>query len=148
LCSGQGTAFTYQGRLQILGQPAAGQYDFTYSLFDTNSGGSQLGNTITNLGVSVTNGLFTAVLDFGPGSFPGAMRWLEIDVRTNGGGSFATLTPRQPLTPSPYAITAENLNGTLSSGGLAGNYGHQVSLNNPGNQFTGTYVGNGRHLQT
>jgi hypothetical protein len=55
--------------------------------------------------VAVTNGLFAVTLDFG-NQFPGADRWLEIAVRTNGVGNFATLTPRQPLTPTPYAIRA------------------------------------------
>jgi 3-isopropylmalate/(R)-2-methylmalate dehydratase small subunit len=54
----------------------------------------------------VTNGLFTVTLDFGAGVFTGASRWLEIGVRTNGGASFTVLSPRQPLTPTPYALYA------------------------------------------
>jgi hypothetical protein len=42
-------------------------------------------------------------LDFG-NQFFGANRWLEIGVRTNDGGAFSTLAPRQPITPSPYTI--------------------------------------------
>src|ERR1700749_926792 len=82
----QGTAFTYQGWLNTAGNPAAGNYDLTFALFNnasTNTG--QVGTTLTNLGVGVTNGLFTVTLDFGA-SFPGANRWLAIGVRTNGGG--------------------------------------------------------------
>ena len=63
----QGTAFTYQGRLQNAGTPATGSYDFTFSLFNTNGAGSvQVGDTLTNLEVGVTDGLFTVALDFGP----------------------------------------------------------------------------------
>jgi len=40
-------------------------------------------------------------LDFGSGVFTGNARWLEIAVRTNGASGFVTLTPRQPLTPTP-----------------------------------------------
>ena len=47
--------------------------------------------------------MFTVTLDFG-GVFTGADRWLEIAVRTNGGGAFAPLTPRQAVTPTPYAL--------------------------------------------
>jgi hypothetical protein len=36
----QGTAFTYQGRLQNNGNPANGTYDLGFSLFATNSGGN------------------------------------------------------------------------------------------------------------
>ena len=34
----QGTAFTYQGRLNNGGAPACGTYDLTFALFNTNSG--------------------------------------------------------------------------------------------------------------
>ena len=40
-------------------------------------------------GVPVTNGLFTVTLDFGTSVFTGPARWLEIGVRTNGGGSYS-----------------------------------------------------------
>ena len=145
-CSAQGSAFTYQGRLNDSGQPASGYYNLTYSLFDSASGGSQVGSALTNLQTAVSNGIFEAVLDFGPGAFPGSSRWLELAVRTNGDVSFVTLSPRQQLTVTPYAITAENLNGTLPNSGLSGTYDNQVSFNNSSNQFVGTYSGNGGGL--
>src|ERR1035441_1187986 len=101
----QGTAFTYQGRLNSGANPASGSYDLTFALFSVSSGAGQVGNTVTNTAALVSNGLFTATLDFGA-NFPGAARWLEISVRTNAGASFAMLVPRQPLTATPYAITA------------------------------------------
>lgn len=108
----QGTAFTYQGRLGFNGAPANGVYDFDFALYATNSGGSMLGSASFSLAVPVTNGLFTTTLDFG-GNFSGAARWLEIAVRTNGGSLFSVLTPRQPITPAPYAISAGSLPGLL-----------------------------------
>src|SRR5579872_1888913 len=108
----QGTAFTYQGRLNNGANPAAGTYDLTFALFNAGSGGTQAGGTITNSGLGVSNGQFTVTLDFGT-NFPGADRWLEVGVRTNGGGAFATLSPRQKLTPAPYAITAGGLSGAI-----------------------------------
>jgi hypothetical protein len=102
-----GTAFTYQGRLNEGGQPANGSYDLGFAVFDAVSGPSQIGGVLTNAATPVSNGLFTVCLDFGPGVFTGEARWLEIGVRTNGSlADFATLTPRQPLTPSPYALYA------------------------------------------
>jgi hypothetical protein len=71
----------------------------------------------------VSNGLFTVTLDFGSGVFDGNARWLEIAVRTNGASDFVTLAPRQPLTPTPYAMlagTASGFSGTLPVSQLSG----------------------------
>ena len=106
----QGTAFTYQGRLDAGGAPANGSFDLRFAIYDAASGGSLLAGPLTNAAVAVSNGLFTVALDFGAGVFDGADRWLEIGVRTNGGlSSFTTLNPRQLITPAPYALNALNL---------------------------------------
>ena len=102
----QGTAFTYQGRLNAGGNPASGSYDLTFTLFNANTGGGAIGGPLTNLATAVSNGLFTTAIDFGPAVFTGSADWLEIAVRTNGGSRFTTLAPRQQLTPVPYAIKA------------------------------------------
>jgi hypothetical protein len=131
----QGTAFTYQGRLNNGANPANGSYDLTFTLFGTNSGGNAFGS-LTNSPTAVTNGLFTVTLDFG-NQFPGADRWLEIGLRTNGGGAFTTLTPRQQLTPTPYAIyaeTANGLGGTVLASQLA-------SIGNTNGGFENFFVG-------
>ncbi|HEY5910791.1 MAG TPA: type VI secretion system tip protein TssI/VgrG, partial [Verrucomicrobiae bacterium] len=103
-----GTAFTYQGRLASGASLANGRYDLTFSIWNAVTGGGQLGVTITNATVPVSNGLFTVTLDFGGGVFDSNARWLEIGVRTNGVGSFVSLTPRQELAPAPYALYAPN----------------------------------------
>ena len=106
----QGTAFTYQGRLNTNGSPVNGSYDLTFWLFNTNIGGSYIAGPVTNSATGVTNGLFTTAIDFGPGVFTGGSNWLQIAVRTNGSGSFTTLAPRQQVTPVPYALTAGSAN--------------------------------------
>jgi hypothetical protein len=146
----QGTAFTYSGRLDDGGSPANGSYDLTFTLFNALSGPSQVGTTFTNTATTVSNGLFTVTLDFGS-VFSGTACWVEIATRTNGAGSFATLTPRQQLTPTPYAIYAEGasaagISGTLPTASLGGAYGNQVALNNTANQFAGSFTGNGGGL--
>jgi len=106
----QGIAFTYQGRLNDAANPAAGIYDLRFTIYDsTNLPGTVIAGPVTNTTTSVSNGLFTVTLDFGAGVFTGPARWLEIGVRTNGASPFVTLSPRQNITPAPYAITAVNL---------------------------------------
>jgi trimeric autotransporter adhesin len=132
----QGTAFSYQGRLNDGANPANGSYDLRFIAYDNSVGGSQQGSISTSSGTAVSNGLFTVTLDFGA-IFPGSSRWLEIAVRTNGAGGFTTLSPRQSLTPTPYAITAEN----VTPSGLTGTYGSAVTFNNAGNSFSGNGAG-------
>lgn len=115
-------------------------FDLTFTLFNVASGAGQVGTPVSLPLTPVTNGLFTVTLDFG-NQFPGAGRWLEIAVRTNGGGAFTTLTPRQRLTATPYAITASNITGLLPAASLAGTYSSVVTLNNAGNSFTGSGAG-------
>ena len=149
----QGTAFTYQGRLNDGGSPANGNYDLSFTLNNAIVSGTVIAGPITNAAVAVTNGLFTTTIDFGSGVFIGNPLWLEIGVRTNGNtNAFTILSPRQPLTPVPYAIfanTASNLSGTLPAAQLAGTlpasafagYTSTVSLTNSSNLFSGTFSG-------
>ncbi len=129
--SSVGTAFTYQGRLTDGGSLANGSYDFRFQLYDAASVGNQLGDIIQD-DVSVTDGLFTVVLDFGVGAFNGDARWLEIGVRPGASaGAYTTLSPRQVLSPAPYALalpglwteqnaTSPNLIGGHSANSVAG----------------------------
>jgi hypothetical protein len=142
----QGTAFTYQGRLNDGVNPATGIYDVRFTVYDAATVGGVVAGPLTNAATGITNGLFTVTLDFGGGVFTGPARWLEISARTNGGGAFSTLAPRQPLTPTPYAIFAETANaagltGTIPAADLSGNYINPVTLNNAGNSFTGNGAG-------
>ncbi|MDB6121738.1 MAG: hypothetical protein JWQ71_731 [Pedosphaera sp.] len=103
----QGTAFTYQGQLKNNGLAASGTFDLQFTVYDAGTNGSVVGVPVTNAATTVSNGLFTAQLDFGAGIFDGNARWLQIGIRTNGySGAFALLTPLQPVTSSPYAIQA------------------------------------------
>lgn len=101
----QTTSFTYQGRLSDSGMPS-GTYDLQFTLY--NEMNAPIG-TMTVEDVPVTNGVFTVQLDFTAALFPGATRSLEIAVRRGTEvGAFTTLTPRQPITSSPYAIRSLN----------------------------------------
>jgi hypothetical protein len=147
----QGTAFTYQGRLSDNSAPANGIYDVQFALFPTNVTGSIVAGPVTNMATAINNGIFTANIDFGQGVFTGANYWLEVAVRTNGGGTFIKLSPRQPLTPAPYAVfanSASNLTGTLPVGQLGGTVPLQqlptavVTNNSSTASLSGSFNGN------
>ena len=99
---GQTTEFTYQGSLKDGANLASGNYDMEFAVFDAENGGTQIGSPQTRLNVGVSAGIFSVKLDFGA-IFPGPDRFLEIRVR-NGGGAFTTLSPRQRIGSSPYAV--------------------------------------------
>jgi hypothetical protein len=109
-----GTNFVYQGLLNNNGQPANGAFDFEFKLYDTLSGGSQVGTTSTAANQTVTNGLFTVMIDVGPGAFNGSTRFLQISVRPANTGGFVALSPRVELAAAPHAQFSS------STGGLQG----------------------------
>lgn len=105
------TAFTYQGQLRYNGTLAQGTYRLQFSLWDAAVNGNSLGAEEES--VTANNGLFTVTLNatgqLGADPFNGDARWLEIRVCTSNpmipcGLSGTTLTPRQLLTATPYAL--------------------------------------------
>jgi len=143
----QGTAFTYQGQLTSGGSPANGLYDFQFSLFYAPSGGTggQAGNTLAVSAVGVTNGLFTTTLDFGH-VFTGSPLWLAVSVCSNGVGSYAALTPYQPLAPAPYAVFANaagNVSGTVPASQLSGTVANSQLAHNSITVNAGTGLAGG-----
>ena len=91
------TSWTYQGQLRRSGSAYTGTCNFQFSLWDAVSGGTQQGSTQAINSVSVTNGLFTVVLNFGD-YFDGEGRFLGTSVQCSGDGGFTPLDPRQPIT--------------------------------------------------
>ena len=118
----QGTAFTYQGRLNDGESPATGIYDLRFTIYAAaHGGGSVVGGPVDASDVGVTNGLFTVALDFGGAAFDGSDRWLEIGVRPGASsGDFTTVVPRQKLAATPYAIRAANYSGPVAAGQITG----------------------------
>ena len=114
------STFTYQGQLKNGGTAVNGSCQMAFRLYDAVSSGSSIGSPITTT-VTVANGLFTVGLNFGSSAFDGSGRWLDIQVNCDSG--FTPLTPRQALTPAPYA---------LAFGAPGSVYGYQVPGASPG----------------
>ena len=91
---------TYQGQLKQSGAPFTEMADLQFQLFDSLTGGSQVGSTIARAEWPVEDGLFQVELDFGAGSFGAAPRWLQITV------DGTTLVPRQRVHAAPMAMFA------------------------------------------
>lgn len=102
--NGQTTAFSYQGSLKDGANPANGAYQMQFKLFDSVSGGTQVGPTLSDVAIAATNGVFSTELDFGSNALSGANRWLEIAVRRNSGESYVTLSPREQIASAPYSV--------------------------------------------
>ncbi|UCE59888.1 MAG: hypothetical protein JSU63_20890 [Phycisphaerales bacterium] len=135
-----GTAFIYQGQLKQDGVPVTGAADFQFALWNAESGGAQLATVASN-GVTLTNGLFTTEVDFGPDVFDGSARWLEIQVAFPSGGALTPLAGRQPVGPAPYALALPGLltQQNVTSPNLIGGYnGNTVTTD-----VTGATIGGG-----
>ncbi len=152
----QTTAFTYQGRLNDGGNPANGNYDMQFRLFDNSSvgQGTQQGATITNPTVSVSSGAFAVSLDFGAPVFAsGADRYLEVSIRPAGSsGAYTTLAPRQKLTSSPYSVRSNSSNSADGLSNACAGCVQSSQINSlDGNKVTGpvansTNAGNANNL--
>jgi hypothetical protein len=105
-----GTGFTYQGQVQMEGVPLNATADFEFRLFSASDGGAQMGQTLARDNITIENGLFNSILDFGAAAFDGQLRYLEVTIRSPAGaGAYVTLSPRQPITATPYAIRTRGI---------------------------------------
>ena len=99
-------SFSYQGRLTDGGTPVTGNYDLQFALWDSAERwqpGWLYADIINS--VAVSNGVFTATLDFGANSFPGASRFLEISARHNWRGIIHLADAATAgSTSTPYAV--------------------------------------------
>ncbi|HEY0461371.1 MAG TPA: hypothetical protein VGC97_19710 [Pyrinomonadaceae bacterium] len=106
--SAQSTAFSFQGRLNDGTNPANGRYDLEFRLFNTITGGAQIGAVLSRPNTILINGVFSTILDFGAAAFNNPNNvFIEIAVRPNGStNAFTILGPRQQITAVPFAIRA------------------------------------------
>jgi hypothetical protein len=121
-----GAEFTYQGRLQVGGDPAEGPFDVQFQLFDDATAGIQVGETLETDNLDMVGGYFAVALDFGANVFAGNNRWLQISMRpatSTDPADYVPLLPRQAITPTPYALYAKS--GTPGPQGPVGPQGEK-----------------------
>lgn len=140
------TQFSFQGSLYQSGVAANGAYDLRFQLWDgfQQGDGSGVSGLITKFDVAVQDGIFTVLLDFGPGAFEDQALWVSVSVRDlNAGDAFIPLTPFVPLKPAPqaqWAVDAGRLEG--KGAGDFADVGHSHSNLTAGSGLTGgTYNG-------
>ncbi|MBM3844668.1 MAG: hypothetical protein FJ405_00080 [Verrucomicrobia bacterium] len=133
------TAVAYQGRLSDGPGPAGGVYDFQFRIFNAN-GIFPIAGPLTITNVPVSNGLFTAHLNFDPAVWasPGNnARLLEVAVRSAGSGDFTPLSPRHPITPAPFALKTLGISGNALNA-ADGSPANAVFVDDAGNVGIGT----------
>ena len=107
------STFTYQGQLRNAGQLVNGNVDVRFTLWDSDVGGTQIGNANSFTNYPLPDGRFALGLNFGTGAFNGDQRWVQIEFRNPAGtGQYLTLAPRDKILAAPYALYA--LNSTAS----------------------------------
>ncbi|RME98821.1 MAG: hypothetical protein D6768_16440 [Chloroflexi bacterium] len=108
------TAFSYQGRLRSGTEYVTGTCSFDFSLFDAAAGGNQLGTTVSKTGISVTDGYFSVMLDFGD-VFNGVARYLQVsNVNCGNPGDPVNLSGRVEIGVTPYVMYATAANNAAS----------------------------------
>lgn len=137
----QSTAFTYQGRLSVDGAAASGVYDMRFTLFDAAVNGVAVAPPACLDNVQVTNGVFTAVIDFGKAFATSDTRAIQIEVRADTGQGcgdvtgFTMMDERQVVTSAPSALWARQASGLTPIGGTGAD---AVSVDGAGKVGIGT----------
>lgn len=103
------SAFAYQGLLLRQSFPVNDLVDLQFTLWNKSVEGEQTGSPQVFWQQRVTDGRFSAILDFGPDAIASGGRWIEIAVRGSGDPGFTTLLPRQRIMAAPLALYSLNV---------------------------------------
>jgi predicted outer membrane repeat protein len=120
-------AFPYHGTLLDQGILRTDLFDLKLTSYGSSDGPDQRGASIERDDVDVVDGDFRLDLELGPDVLDGTALWLEVAVRpgdSNDPADFVTLSPRQEITPVPYALYAAR-SGTAGAQGPPGPIGPQ-----------------------
>ncbi|MBX3381751.1 MAG: tail fiber domain-containing protein [Phycisphaeraceae bacterium] len=95
---------SYQGVVKDGGSALNGSAHIAFKLFSAaDNPATQVGPTLVQNDVPVSNGVFSTTLDFGASVWTGADRWLEITVNGN------TIAPKQKLTGVPQSFSTRGI---------------------------------------
>jgi len=104
----------FQGRVtNVYGTPESGAKTADFKLFDSETGITQVGSTITKVVTCDASGIFSATLDIDSSNFDGD-RWLELKFADDA----SPMVPRKKIVSVPYAYragAAETINGALNT---------------------------------
>lgn len=102
----QGHTFPYQGRLEQQGVAQSGPFQFTFTLYESSSGGTALWQSGV-LDLVVHAGAFSAELGPVPETiFRKPALYLAVAVKGPGDSDFVALGGRQRILPIPFAVQA------------------------------------------
>ena len=104
--SGVPNTIGYQGRLKnSSGVPVTGTYDFKFYLYNASSGGTALA-TETHDDITVTDGYFSANLDFSSGDVAdfAELLYLGIDVKADAASTYETMGSRVTFNSVAYSF--------------------------------------------
>ena len=115
------TTISYQGKLDVSGMSAQGEFDFVAAIYDAPTLGNQIGPMVSAPSVMVSEGIVNLDLNFGAGVFNGERRYLELWVQESGArGELIVLEPRQLILAAPYSISAQQLGSDILQRGTVG----------------------------
>lgn len=144
-----GSAFTYQGSMSFGSEPLTSTLDFQIHPFDDPLVGEQIVAPVVVNNVQIVEGLFTMLVDFGPGVLGGEAIWLEISVKPAASpDAFVKLSPRQRLSAAPIALSMPNVFtdpganfvGVGRNFRISGNEVFGVRYSGGANEYGGMYV--------
>lgn len=106
---------SYQGRLSNANAAANGNYNLTFSFYETATGGTPFPKIISLNNVPVTNGIFSVKLDAASifqNNFK--INFVEISVQKSDlSDALTVLAPRQPINAVPYSLNAKSVSGGM-----------------------------------
>jgi hypothetical protein len=134
-----GTAVTYQGLLKDGGSNVDGLTTFEFRLFDAEVAGTQVGLTAMTA-ETVTEGLFTAILDFGVDPYTSsAPLWIEVTVE-------GEVLSRQEITAAPFSLATRGINVDANDNIGIGTTTPATMLDVSGTVTASAFIGDGSGL--